>query len=79
MHRCRNRASGSGFWIAGVPGNAVMVKVNEPSAMAPGTSHLGMSNSRNRATAIGIDSEGHDEQRDAAIGQDGAGQYDRQD
>lgn len=41
------------FWIAGVPGRAVIVNVNEPSAIAPGMSRLGTSASRNSAAAIG--------------------------
>ena len=45
--------AGMAFWIVGVPGSAVMVKVNEPSAMAPGIRRLGTPACRNRATAIG--------------------------
>ena len=44
---------GMAFWIAGVPGNAVMVNVNEPSAIAAGSSRLGTSARRNSALAIG--------------------------
>ena len=44
---------GMAFWIAGVPGNAVMVKVNDPSAMAAGSRRLGMSARRNSALAMG--------------------------
>ncbi len=44
---------GIAFWIAGVPGSAVMVKVNEPRAIAPGISRFGTSARRNSATAIG--------------------------
>ena len=40
---------GMAFWIAGVPGSAVIVNVNEPRAMAPGMSRLGTPASRNRA------------------------------
>ena len=32
---------GIAFWIAGVPGNAVIVNVNAPSAMVAGISRLG--------------------------------------
>ena len=45
--------AGIAFWIVGVPGRAVMVKVNEPSAIAPGISRLGTSGWRNSATEIG--------------------------
>ena len=41
------------FWIAGVPGSAVMVKVKAPSAMAAGISRLGTPASRKSAAAIG--------------------------
>ncbi|MOA44002.1 hypothetical protein D3C78_1662230 [compost metagenome] len=44
---------GIAFWIAGVPGSAVMVKVKAPRAMAPGISRLGMPASRNSAAPIG--------------------------
>jgi hypothetical protein len=44
---------GIAFWIAGVPGSAVMVKVNEPSAIAAGISRFGMSAWRKSDTAIG--------------------------
>ena len=44
---------GIAFWIDGVPGSAVMVKVNEPSAMAPGMKRLGMPTSRNSAVPMG--------------------------
>ncbi len=45
---------GMAFWIAGVPGNAVMVKENAPTAIAPGIRRLGISAPRNSATATGI-------------------------
>jgi hypothetical protein len=41
------------FWIAGVPGSAVIVKVKAPSAMVPGSAAWGTSASRNSAAAIG--------------------------
>ncbi len=44
---------GIAFWIDGVPGSAVMVKVNEPSAIAGATRRLGMSASRNSDLAMG--------------------------
>ena len=44
---------GIAFWIAGVPGSAVIVNVNEPSAIAPAISRFGTLASRNSATAIG--------------------------
>ncbi len=44
---------GIAFWIAGVPGSAVIVKVNAPSAIVAGISRFGMSASRNRLAAIG--------------------------
>ena len=44
---------GIAFWIAGVPGIAVMVKVNAPSATAAGISRCGTSASRNSAFASG--------------------------
>ena len=44
---------GIAFWIAGVPGSAVIVKVNAPNAIAPGISRLGIFNLRNNCAAIG--------------------------
>ena len=41
------------FWMDGVPGSAVMVKVNEPSAMVGGISRLGTWAARNSDLAIG--------------------------
>ena len=41
------------FWIAGVPGNADIVKVDVPKATAAGVSRLGIPAVRNRACAIG--------------------------
>ena len=44
---------GMAFWIAGVPGSAVIVKVKEPSAIAAGIRRFGMPASRNSAAPIG--------------------------
>ena len=44
---------GIAFWIAGVPGKAVMVKVKDPSAIAAGSRRLGTSARRNSALAMG--------------------------
>ncbi len=44
---------GMAFWMAGVPGRAVMVKVKAPRAMVPGISRLGRSALRNSAAAMG--------------------------
>ncbi len=41
------------FWICGVPGMAVMVKVNAPRAMVAGISRLGMLLWRNISAANG--------------------------
>ena len=39
-HFIHNNGIGIAFWMAGVPGRAVMVKVNAPSAIAPGISRV---------------------------------------
>ena len=44
---------GMAFWMAGVPGNADMVKVEVPRAMAAGISRRGILAWRNRLCAIG--------------------------
>ena len=44
---------GIAFWIAGVPGNADIVNVIVPSAIAAGINRLGMSAARNSACPIG--------------------------
>ena len=44
---------GIAFWMAGVPGNAVIVNVEVPSAIAAGISRLGISAARKIACAIG--------------------------
>ena len=47
------KGMGMTFWIAGVPGRAVMVKVDVPRMMVAGTSRRGMLPARNSACAIG--------------------------
>ena len=69
---------GIAFWIAGVPGSADMVKVEVPSAIAAGIRRFGMSAARNSACAIGAEHEEGDEQADAAVGDERAGQHHRQ-
>ena len=44
---------GIAFWMAGVPGNAVIVNVEVPSAIAAGISRRGISAARKSACAIG--------------------------
>ena len=44
---------GIAFWMAGVPGNADIVKVEVPKATAAGINRLGISAARNTACAIG--------------------------
>ena len=44
---------GIAFWIAGVPGSAVIVNVKEPRPMAAGMKRFGTSASRNIEIAIG--------------------------
>ena len=44
---------GMAFWIAGVYGSAVMVKVKDPRAIAPGNSRFGVSDARSSAAPIG--------------------------
>ena len=44
---------GIAFWIAGVPGSAVIVNVEVPSAIAAGMRRPGMFPARKRACAIG--------------------------
>ena len=46
-------AVGMMFWICGVPGSAIIVKVNAPSAIVPGIRRLGMSLWRNSSAAKG--------------------------
>ena len=69
---------GIAFWIAGVPGSADMVKVEVPSAIAAGISRRGMAAARNSSCAIGDEHEEGDEQADAAIGDQRAGEHDRE-
>ena len=47
------KGAGMAFWIAGVPGSAVIVKVKDPSAMVAGMRRLGRPASLKRAAAIG--------------------------
>ena len=70
---------GMAFWIAGVPGNADMVKVDVPSAIAAGISRRGIAAARNSCLRHRRQHEEGDEQADAAIGDQRAGQHDRQD
>ena len=70
---------GIAFWIAGVPGRADIVKVEVPSAIAAGIRRRGMSAARNSGLRHRRQHEEGDEQADAAIGDEGAGQHDRQD
>ena len=44
---------GMAFWIDGVPGAAVIVKVAAPSTMAAGIRRLGICACRNSVSAIG--------------------------
>ena len=46
-------AIGIAFWIAGVPGRAVIVKVKAPSAIDGGISRCGTPACRNNASATG--------------------------
>ena len=70
---------GMAFWIAGVPGKALIVKVKAPSAIVAGISRFARSALAKSAAAIGKDGERHDEERDAAIGHHRAGEHDRED
>lgn len=47
------KAVGMMFWICGVPGRAIIVKVKAPSAMVPGINRLGMAAWRNSSAANG--------------------------
>ena len=69
---------GIAFWIAGVPGSADMVKVEVPSTIAAGISRRGIAAARNSVCAIGREHEERDEQADPAIGDDRAGEHDRE-
>ena len=66
---------GMAFWIAGVPGSADMVKVEVPSAIAAGIRRRGMPAARNSACGHRRQHEEGDEQADAAIGDERAGQH----
>ena len=64
--------------MAGVPGSADMVKVDVPSAIAAGISRLGIAAAAKQLMRHrGKDEEG-DEQADAAVGDDRAGEHDRE-
>ena len=66
---------GIAFWIDGVPGSADMVKVEVPSAIAAGISRRGTPATRNSDCAMGREHEERNEQADAAIGDEGAGEH----
>ncbi len=48
-----NHGIGIAFWIAGVPGSAVIVKLKAPSATAAGINRCGICARRNSAAATG--------------------------
>ena len=66
---------GMAFWIAGVPGSADMVKVEVPSAIAAGISRRGMAGRAEQRLGHRRQHEEGDEQADAAIGDQRAGQH----
>jgi hypothetical protein len=66
------------FWICGVPGRLSMVKVKAPSAIVPGHEALGDADLAEHLGRERVDGEDDHEQRDAAVGQHGADQDDRQ-
>src|SRR3954454_2039519 len=66
------------FWICGVPGSESMVKVNAPRAMVPGYQPLRDTTGPEHLGCEWICGEHDDEQRHAAIGQDGADEHDGQ-
>ena len=68
---------GMAFWIAGVPGSADMVKVEVPSAMAAGISRLRNFGRAEQRMRHRREHEEGDEQADAAIGDERAGQHHR--
>ena len=69
---------GIAFWIAGVPGSADIVKVEVPRKIAAGIKRLGMLAPRDRARAMGTSTKKRNEQADAAIGDECAGEHDGQ-
>ena len=69
---------GIAFWIAGVPGSADMVKVVVPSAIAAGIRRRGIAAERNSCMRHRRDDEEGDEQADAAVSDDRAGEHDRE-
>ena len=70
---------GIAFWIAGVPGSADMVKVVVPSATAAGISRLRDVGGAEQRLAHRREHEHRDEQADAAVGDQRAGQHHGQD
>ena len=69
---------GMAFWIAGVPGSVDMVKVEVPSAIAAGISRFGIVGGAKQRMRHRREHEEGDEQADAAIGDERAGEHDRQ-
>ena len=69
---------GIAFWIAGVPGSADMVKVEVPSAIAAGISRRGMSAGAEQRLRHRHQHEERDEQADAAVGDERAGEHHRE-
>ncbi len=69
---------GIAFWIAGVPGIADMVKVEVPSAIAAGIRRRGNVGGLEQRVPHRRQHEERDEQADAAIGDERAGQHQRE-
>ncbi len=69
---------GIAFWTAGVPGIADIVKVIVPRATAPGVSRFGNVGRPEQPLRHRHDHEQRDEETDAAVGDNRAGQHDRQ-
>ena len=70
---------GIAFWIAGVPGRAVIVKVKAPSAIAGGISRCGTPACRNNASATGNTAKATTKRLITAVGEDGTRQHHRHD
>lgn len=70
---------GTAFWMAGVPGNAAMVKVKAPSAMVLGVRRMGQVDITSQCHSHEENRKGHHKQRHAAIGEHRTGQHDGQD
>ncbi len=66
---------GMAFWIAGVPGSADMVKVEVPSAIAAGIRRRGMRSGAEQRLRHRRQHEEGDEQADAAVGDERAGEH----